>query len=84
MRTVSNILGLFMAVFGVFLVIGSCAMPHIDVEGVGMIGVFGMVLTGAGAMISNRASHKTCPQCSEQVKLTALKCKHCGSLLSLT
>ena len=80
MRTLSNLLGLFMVVFGVFLVIGSYAMPRIEVEGVGMI----LVLTGAGAMISNRASHKTCPQCSEQVKLTALKCKHCGSLLSLT
>jgi hypothetical protein len=84
MRTVSNFLGLLMAVFGVFLLIGSYAMPHIDVGGVDMIFVFGMVLTGAGAMTSNRASHKTCLQCSEQVKLTALKCKHCGSLLSLT
>ena len=84
MRTLSNLLGLFMVVFGVFLVIGSYAMPHIDVEGVSIIVVFGMVLAGAGAMISNRASHKTCPQCSEPVKLTALKCKHCGSLLSLT
>ena len=84
MRTLSNMLGLFMAVFGVFLVMGSYAMPHIDVEGVSIIVVLGMVLAGAGAMISNRASHKTCPQCSEQVKLTALKCKHCGSLLSLT
>ena len=84
MRTLSNILGLFMAVFGVFLVIGSWAMPRINVEGVGLIVLVGMVLTGAGALISNRASHKLCPQCSEQVKLTALKCKHCGSLLSLT
>ena len=84
MRTLSNIFGLFMAVFGVFLVIGSYAMPHIDVGGVSIIVIFGMVLAGAGAMISNRASHKTCPQCSERVKLTALKCKHCGSLLSLT
>ena len=85
MRTLCNILGLLMAVFGVFLLIGSWAMPRIDLEGgVGMIVVFGIVLTGAGLMISNRASHKPCPQCSEQVKLTALKCKHCGSLLSLT
>ena len=52
MRTLANLLGLFMAVFGVFIVIGSYAMPHIDVEGVGMIVVFGLVLTGAGAMIS--------------------------------
>ena len=54
MRTLSNILGLFMAVFGVFLVIGaflvigSYAMPHIDVEGVSILVVFGMVLIGAG------------------------------------
>ena len=84
MRILANLLGLFMAVFGVFLVIGSYAMPRIDVQGVSIIVVLGIVLTGAGGMISNRASHKTCPQCSEQVKLTALKCKHCGSLLSLT
>ena len=48
MRTLSNLVGLFMVVFGVFLVIGSYAMPHIDVEGVSILVVFGMVLIGAG------------------------------------
>jgi len=50
MRTLSNLLGLFMVVFGVFLVIGSYAMPRIEVEGVSMIVVFGIVLTGAGGV----------------------------------
>ena len=48
MRILANLLGLFMAVFGVFLVIGSYAMPRIDVQGVSIIVVLGIVLTGAG------------------------------------
>ena len=81
MRTLSNILGLLMVVFGV----GLCGMSHVAVEGGRLSCVFGIVLTAAGAMmICSRALHTSCPQCSEQVKLTALKCMHCGSLLSLT
>ena len=28
------------------------------------------------------ASVKTCPYCAEEIKADALKCKHCGSMLS--
>jgi multisubunit Na+/H+ antiporter MnhG subunit len=77
MCTLSSILGLLIVVFGV----GLCGMSHVG--GGRLICVFGIVLTAAGVIICNRALHTSCPQCSEQVKLTALKCMHCGSLLSL-
>ena len=32
-----------------------------------------------GIIVSHISSSKKCPQCSERVKVAALKCKHCSS-----
>lgn len=35
----------------------------------------------AGKFIEKPQDFKSCPFCSEQIRITAIKCKHCGSML---
>lgn len=79
MRGLFDFIGGAMAVFGVLFMLASLGMPGAGVGGGGTIFLFGLCLTAAGLIVCRTANRKTCPQCAEAVKYSALKCKHCGS-----
>jgi predicted RNA-binding Zn-ribbon protein involved in translation (DUF1610 family) len=77
LRTLGDIVGFLLIILGVLFSLGGCVVSSIN-SGGGLMLWIGIAMIAVGWVISNAASKKTCPQCSESVKYKALKCKHCG------
>jgi uncharacterized membrane protein YfcA len=72
MRTLGNIAGFLLILFGVLLALGGCVVGQFNPGG-GIMFWFGIVLIVIGLVVSNSAAKKTCPHCSERVKYKAVK-----------
>ena len=75
MRTLLHVVGLLFIVAGAACLIGGCAL--LTVNDAWITFLFGLAMMVIGWVIANAADKKTCPQCSESVKLKALRCRHC-------
>lgn len=77
MRVLGDIVGLLLVIVGILCTLGGCVVASINPGGYIMLW-FGLAMILTGTLLLNVAGKKTCSQCSERVKVKALKCKHCG------
>ncbi|MDP2603467.1 MAG: zinc ribbon domain-containing protein [Deltaproteobacteria bacterium] len=76
MRTIADIFGIAILVFGILALVASCVGPMHAANPI--LFWWGIAMVALGWFISHNAVRKTCPQCAERVKYEAKKCRHCG------
>lgn len=80
MRTLLDITGGLIVAAGIFWTMGAYILSTLTPMSDNAIWI-GILIIMFGCLVCYYSARKTCPQCSERVKVKAVKCKHCGSAL---
>jgi hypothetical protein len=78
MQTMARILGFSLLLGSAFFFLAAVACSTLSDGPAGFSLILGIVMLIIGLMLSRAATRKTCPQCSERIKLAATVCRYCG------
>jgi len=79
MQLLAQIFSKLLICLGIMITVVSCVVGSVIGSGAGGIPFTGVALIIIGAVLWRKTSTKSCPACSERVKLQASKCQHCGA-----